>query len=657
MLAHTPLGSPGAVAGTSPGSTSATSPRPAFVSWIPTTIALIVSLRWLLGERHSVYGDEGQRLLDLFAGFATLHQGSVHDRIVNFYLFNSTYPPIFHLLGAPFALSAVDPVFGGRVYAQVLVLFIALVFYAIVRRSGGGRLAATAGVLTLLGTPWFVDIGRHYLLEPLLVLEVLLLLLLIADYYRAPTVRSVVWISALTAVGLLTKYNFFLYAAPLFIVPAVIELSRHRRAARRGPALLPLAAIIVVPPLVIAGPWYLARSTGAASATGFLGALYDAGLKPGITPAVFIDHVVKPQAWNYSPIFAILAVAAAVLYAARLLRVPLIKSQLDDLALADHVVISSAFIGALCVTLMLALTGMAVEFRWHFEVAYLFVAVFVLLGRLRMTILRIGALSALALAGALQLVVINFMPVSVPALLKAPDRGVTARPSTVPVGSELIARDIASHEKRVGGVKPGDFVYFLYHEHRGPHMGAVELYLRFEGAPMPCLVAGFFDRAIDVQNIFGAKYLVDEETGPGLTWDDGENRRYRRLMAHISPAFKNLLVEVSDVEGRFGHFKAYYVPREQITSEMVMETIALGRSLETVTPFLVLWDAQRIISRAKFEPVPGNTSLRDEIDAWVRQVPAAETALATMNREALGRYTARIKEIRKEIGEDRPAAR
>jgi hypothetical protein len=626
---------------------SAPPPRSSFEAWIPATIALIVSLRWLLGERHSVYGDEGQRLIDLFNGFATLHQGSIGDRIVNFYLFNPIYPPIFHLLGAPFVLRAADPVFGGRVYAQVLVLLIALVFFAIVRRIGG-RLAGTAGVLTLLGTPWFVDIGRHYLLEPLLVLEVLLLLNLIFQYYRSPTWRVLGSISALTAVGLLSKYNFFLYAAPLFVVPGMLELARKMRGARTGPALLPAAAIIVAPPLLIAGPWYLARATGASSATGFLGALYDAGLKPGVTPALFIGYVRSSLMWNYSPLFKIIAVAAAVLYAARLLRLPVLRSQLDDMALADDVVISSAFVGALCVTVMLALTGMAIEVRWHFEVVYLFVAVFVVLGRLRMPALRIGALAALALAASLQLMVVNFTQVNVPSLLHVPDAGITPRPSATPIGSELLARDIARHEQHAGGVKPGDFVFFLYHEHRGPHMGAVELYLRLDDAPMPCLVAGFFDRAIDVENIFGAKYLVDEVEGSALTWDDTENQRYRRLMAKIPPAFKTQLVEVSDVGGRFGHFKAYYVPRERVTREMVMETIALGRSQETVGPFLALWDAQRIIWRAKFEPLPGNASLRNEIDAWA---PAAETALTAMNREMLRRYAARIQEIRKAIGD------
>ena len=35
-------------------------------------------------------------------------------------------------------------------------------------------------------------------------------------------------------------------------------------------------------------------------------------------------------------------------------------------------------------------------------------------------------------------------------------------------------------------------------------MGAVDFYLREEGAPLACPVAGFWNRAIDVENIFGA---------------------------------------------------------------------------------------------------------------------------------------------------------
>ena len=202
------------------------------------------------------------------------------------------------------------------------------------------------------------------------------------------------------------------------------------------------------------------------------------------------------------------------------------------------------------------------------------------------------------------------------------------------------------HEKRVGGTKPGDFAFFLYHEHAGPHYGSVEFYLRIEGAPLATGIAGFYDRAIDVGNFFDAKYLF-EGAGRSWQWNDPENRRYRLLAQNLPPAFRAILVEVSDVEGRFGRFKVHYVPRERVTKEMALEAIDTGRRLETVEANLILWDAQRIVWRARFESIPGNVALRQEIDAFLPRVASAETRLLALNRQALERDVARIHDIRK----------
>ena len=110
-------------------------------------------------------------------------EGGLVDRFVALYLFNFAYPPVFHLLSAPFVLPAADPVLAGRVYVQVLTLLVSLTLYSVTRLIGG-RLAGAVAVLTLLGIPSFVDVSRHYLLEPLLTLEVLLVLYFIGRYYE-----------------------------------------------------------------------------------------------------------------------------------------------------------------------------------------------------------------------------------------------------------------------------------------------------------------------------------------------------------------------------------------------------------------------------------------------------------------------------------------
>ena len=188
-------------------------------------------------------------------------------------------------------------------------------------------------------------------------------------------------------------------------------------------------------------------------------------------------------------------------------------------------------------------------------------------------------------------------------------------------------------------------------EHGGPHFGSVEYHLRELGAPLGGHVGAFWNRPVDVGNIFGAKYLVESVARSTPPWSNLEADRYQKVIERLPRAFRNILVEVSDVEGRLGHFKAYYLPATLITEPMVMETIDIGGALETVEEFKIFWEAQRVIWRAQFEPVEGNLSLQREIDAVVKRAPAFEPKLTPMNRETLQTQLAKIAAIRARIGE------
>jgi hypothetical protein len=624
--------------------------------WIPASIAIVVGLRWLLGERHSVYGDEAYHLTNLFLGINGAARGGMLDRVVHLYLFNWAYPPLFHLLAAPFVLFSADPVFGGRVYAQVLTLLVALTMYSATRQIGG-KMAGIVAVATLLGTPSFVDPSRHYLLETLLVLEVLVLLHVIGRYYESRRLSDLLIVAFVITAGLLTKFNFFFYAAWLVAVPMLIECYRAVRGLEHWSGVARFAAVIMVVPLVIAGPWYLARASGPASSLYQLADSYAAGsIVPGVTLRVFTELVLFTEHWNYSPLVTALAVAAAVIYGGQLLQLPILRQALKPMKLSQHVVVAGAFLGVVCVPPVLAFTGMGAQIRWHIEAVYFFLATFGVLGRLSLAPARRLGLAAAGVGAILQLSFAYAVPLRAPEFLRVPDLGYTPRPSAVAVGSEIIALDIERNERRLGGTRPGEFAYFLYHEHRGPHFGSVEFYLRLDGVPLEGRWAGWWNRAIDLENIFGAKYLVRavSQDATGMQWHDPETERYRRLAEHFPASFENLLVEVSDVQGRFGHFKAYHVPHERITREMVLETIETGRQLETVEPFLVLWDAQRVLWRAKFEAPGGNASLHSEIESVLARAPLVERALIPINRQTLQDYVVRIKEIRSRVSDASP---
>jgi hypothetical protein len=405
--------------------------------------------------------------------------------------------------------------------------------------------------------------------------------------------------------------------------------------------------MIIAVPLVIAGPWYLARAQSPSSALDLLSHQLAAGHS---VANLSRELVLFPIYWNYSPLVTTLGIAAAVTYVGYLLRLPVFRSCLRPVNESQHVVLASAMIGAVGSLPVLALSGMGSNIRWHIEAVYLFILSFGVFGRLKAPSLRFLGLGAAGLGAVLQLTAAYVSPLRVPSLLRVPDLGYAPLPSAIPIGSEILARDIARHEKLVGGTKPGEFVFFLYHEHSGPHFGSVEFYLPSVGSNLAGRVGAFWNRPVNVENIFGAKYLVEAVARyTTAIWIDEESRRYQQLTERLPVAFRNLLVEVSDVDARLGRFKAYYVPRERITREMVLSTIETGRQLETVKPFLVFWDAQRIIWRARFETVEGNASLRDEIDDVVARVPVSESALTPMNRAALHEFLVRIKELRSRV--------
>jgi hypothetical protein len=548
---------------------------------------------------------------------------------------------VFYLLGAPLVLSSADPVFGGRIYAQILQLLVALTLYSVTRRIAG-KLAATVAVITLLGSPSFVDPSRHYLLETLLTLEVLLLLYLIDRYYEASRLSYLILMGFVISAGLLTKFNFFFYAVWLFIVPAMVECYRVIRAGQPISNAMLFVVIVMVGPLVIAGPWYISRATGTTSPLGLLAQQFDAG-----SSTKGWDIVLFPIAWNYSRLIVSLAGFTTMMYLGFVSGLPFLRSAIRPMTRAQHVVLSSAMIGAVGSLPVLAFSGMGGELRWHIEAVYMFVFIFAVLDQLNWRKLRLIVLALTGIAGVLQLSTLYVSPVIVPSFLRVPDLMALPRPSAIPIGSEILANDIARHEIAVGGTKPGDFVSFLYHEHGGPHFGSVEFYLHLEGVTLPSRVGAFWNRPVNLENIFDAKYLV-EETARYTTpiWRDFEEERYQGLAEHFPPAFRSLLVEVSDVRGRLGRFKAYYVPREKLTREIVLDTIAIGRQLETVDSFLVFWDAQRVLWRAKFEAVEGNTTLRDEIDAVVARSGESQSRLTPMNLQTLRDYLAKLAAIR-----------
>ena len=115
-----------------------------------------------------------------------------------------------------------------------------------------------------------------------------------------------------------------------------------------------------------------------------LTALYEAGtLQAGLTLESFARLTAGALSWNYSTLFKILAGLAAAIYAGYVAGVPVLRSRLGPMTTAQHVTVSSAFVGVITVPVILALVGLGGELRWHIESVYLLVATFGIIGSVR----------------------------------------------------------------------------------------------------------------------------------------------------------------------------------------------------------------------------------------------------------------------------------
>ena len=371
------------------------------------------------------------------------------------------------------SLSAADPVFGGRVYAQALTLCASILLYSLTRNVGG-KLAGAVAVLTLLGTPSFIEPSRHYLLETLISVEVLALLFFIARYYDGRRLRDLLSIGAILSAGLLTKFNFFFYAVWLFIVPAGIECYE----ALRGRHKLASAAQLV-------GLSLLCRSSSQAHGISS-GPPVPERFGPAQQSARRRDQHSKPLAGagalsNLLELFSI-GDSAGSRRSGTVCRL-FGSAQTFPRGFENHQSVSTCHscgchgwrTGAPSAT---CLNRDGAEHPLAYRSCLLIHTVFRNDWPPQGAPLFGYSDSALpALAPHCSYGSHTSGPWEFPAYLRVPDLGYSPPPSATPIGSEMLARDIASHERRMDGTKPGEFVFFLYHEHSGPHFGSVEFYL------------------------------------------------------------------------------------------------------------------------------------------------------------------------------------
>ncbi len=217
--------------------------------WMMILAAVALILAWGAAQKGPTHWDDSWylaaavRLYDRFAGEGVAgywrgFQYALDDKA-----------PLITLLPFPFFLLIGRSVFVAYLVNSVACVILALALYSFCRRFFSARVAALA-VFFALTAPLLAGLSRLFLVEYWLTAVVVTSCWALARWEETGQHRWLLWVGVLCGLGLLLKITFPIFFAP---VAAAILWRKHGKDTGR---LLADMALVGIPLLVLAGPWY-----------------------------------------------------------------------------------------------------------------------------------------------------------------------------------------------------------------------------------------------------------------------------------------------------------------------------------------------------------------------------------------------------------------
>jgi hypothetical protein len=571
--------------------------------WAALGWASFIGLCWILGENHSAYGDEPHHLDLTFEAARKLR--SIFEIGADAFLIGGRYPPLFHYLGAPWVLWAADPILAGRVFAVVVSILAAGIFFRTAQLMSD-TLSATCAFFVLMGCGWYLEVSRYYYLEGVLGLELILLLRYTYLFLRTERQIFLLWLGLINAVGMLTKFNFLFYSLWLLAPVGWTIVGRNYGGKASFAQTSHGLALLSLPTLLLAVPWYLLQTKSPVSAAKEILLFVQIGT---VTAAKSffeaLDIAYQTLILCFSAI--VIVAAATIVLVAFVSRVVagLNGKRIERTNSASLRIVAGMTAGLLVVPIALGYLGLSATVRWNLEFLFLPIILAVALSSLPV-VLKAGASALLIIPTSLAVISANIVPLQLPDWVRPPMAKNFETPNWKPVGLKEAASDLARFEAHHSETAKRNLIFFAFHEHRGVHAHALRLYLRAQDSHLTATWGAFYDLPLDLFNIFDAGFLaIDVPLPPPSSVDvspfaprDPELRRYRRWLSLAPETYWSNLQLVSDINGRFGHFRIFFVPGSAASPELIRTMLASGKVIDggRFEPF---WDAQELYWRTR----------------------------------------------------------
>lgn len=578
------------------------------LGWLSALVLpAVFILLWWLREAHEVYGDEATHIALVNQLWGAISQrglaGALH--------FDERYPALFYFFASPWIFAASDPVFGGRVFSGLVWLLALAILYRLALGISAAPFFSCVVVLLAAGVAHLAETARYFLVDGLVGLLLVASLAALVGIWRAPTPSRLIVFSILAGCGLLVKFSYPIYILPsLFGLGVCVVFSPQRRTALRQAlggvswGWIPAAGI-----LLVAVYWYADQLFVSRSAVGGLEAMVDSGHLIAYRSPSELAIALGRYAWlHFKVLLLLLALGAAIraiefAVARRSARVePSFSRARGWRRLACDFPLGAGLLGAAFIPIALHATGLGAQHRWHMEYWYLLLLLSVLYASLRTRAGKAwftGASVCVAVA-----MLTSLWVVKVPQALNV--SGDLAewlgRPNPTGVGGRDIARSIANDWRRRSGPENRVRVFFLYHDHRGPHASSVGHYLRWAlpQAQVETDAGAFFDRPIRLDAVLNADYLVIRTEPASSNLDDAETRRYLGWLRASDGFLDKFGTTVESVAGRHGVYQIVRLDKLGLDCVEVARQIERAAQLDGEGRFKNYYDRLRSEVTARF---------------------------------------------------------
>lgn len=124
-------------------------------------------------------------------------------------------------------------------------------FYLLVSRFFGEKVSTTS-ILIISTMPLFYGLLRNFFVEFILMTLVIIYLYVLLLFKNVTRYKYLFWLGIIMGLGMLAKLHFFLFATGPFLYVLYLKVKKQKPKIE----ILRTLALITIPALVIAGPWY-----------------------------------------------------------------------------------------------------------------------------------------------------------------------------------------------------------------------------------------------------------------------------------------------------------------------------------------------------------------------------------------------------------------